>query len=349
MHPFTPIPATPVPLVPEAPIAEPLHPRPADPSEWRWLPHEPPPPTSTGAPGAPTPTLADAHDMGSDTPASRATSSYAVATRALVRPVTSTAAELGPTAQSTLPVNGASSRHSAGVTGRQATTDPNTTASVLPRLPRGAVPHPAQADACALTDAALPDTIGASAFNGPPGSLSHAQSDTTAFLTPAAQLKPHLSASTPAPPSAPGTDAAVAVAAAATLSPSHLFLPPCRSWGNEEDRLDLYVWDYCQRRGYLSAANALAADAGLPFSPEIPLKTTQGLLFEYALLPSAETGLSTNLYSLYFRPAVKVLGDFLGPVPGACKVEGVRGAVLRTGVGGANIHAVPGRGAKVPC
>lgn len=57
--------------------------------------------------------------------------------------------------------------------------------------------------------------------------------------------------------------------------------PQGRNWGNEADKLDLYVWDYCKRRGYHSAAKALAADAGLSDAPEIPLKTPQGLLFEY--------------------------------------------------------------------
>lgn len=69
-----------------------------------------------------------------------------------------------------------------------------------------------------------------------------------------------------------------------SVAPTDMAPPPPsrRNWGNEADKLDLYVWDYCKRRGYNAAAQALTTDAGLGEVPEVPLKTPQGLLFEYA-------------------------------------------------------------------
>ncbi len=54
-----------------------------------------------------------------------------------------------------------------------------------------------------------------------------------------------------------------------------------RVWGEEATKLDVYVWDYLSRRGFNSAAKALMNEAGMTEPPEVPLKTPQGLLFEY--------------------------------------------------------------------
>ncbi|KAJ1600522.1 hypothetical protein NDA14_001007 [Ustilago hordei] len=54
-----------------------------------------------------------------------------------------------------------------------------------------------------------------------------------------------------------------------------------RVWGEEATKLDVYVWDYLSRRGFSSAAKALMNEAGMTEPPEVPLKTPQGLLFEY--------------------------------------------------------------------
>ncbi|PWZ03280.1 hypothetical protein BCV70DRAFT_14446 [Testicularia cyperi] len=54
-----------------------------------------------------------------------------------------------------------------------------------------------------------------------------------------------------------------------------------RIWGEEATKLDVYVWDYLTRRGFNSAAKALMNEAGMTEPPEVPLKTPQGLLFEY--------------------------------------------------------------------
>lgn len=45
-------------------------------------------------------------------------------------------------------------------------------------------------------------------------------------------------------------------------------------------RLDVYVWDYLCRRGFQRAAKSLLSEAGMAESPDVPLKTPQGLLFE---------------------------------------------------------------------
>ena len=49
----------------------------------------------------------------------------------------------------------------------------------------------------------------------------------------------------------------------------------------QADKLDLYVWEYLQRRNYKQSAAALVSDSGLPEQPEVPIRTPQGLLFEY--------------------------------------------------------------------
>ncbi|CDW97178.1 hypothetical protein [Sporisorium scitamineum] len=54
-----------------------------------------------------------------------------------------------------------------------------------------------------------------------------------------------------------------------------------RIWGEEATKLDVYVWDYLSRRGFNSAAKALMNEAGMTEPPEVPLRTPQGLLFEY--------------------------------------------------------------------
>lgn len=54
-----------------------------------------------------------------------------------------------------------------------------------------------------------------------------------------------------------------------------------RAWGEEATKLDVYVWDYLSRRGFNSAAKALMNEAGMTEPPEVPLRTPQGLLFEY--------------------------------------------------------------------
>lgn len=54
-----------------------------------------------------------------------------------------------------------------------------------------------------------------------------------------------------------------------------------RAWGEEATKLDVYVWDYLIRRGFARAAQILIDEAGMTDAPDVPLKTPQGLLFEY--------------------------------------------------------------------
>ncbi|PWN19178.1 hypothetical protein BCV69DRAFT_46651 [Microstroma glucosiphilum] len=54
-----------------------------------------------------------------------------------------------------------------------------------------------------------------------------------------------------------------------------------RLWGEEATKLDVYVWDYLTRRGFNGAAKTLVSEAQMNEPPDVPLKTPQGLLFEY--------------------------------------------------------------------
>lgn len=84
-------------------------------------------------------------------------------------------------------------------------------------------------------------------------------------------------------PNAPADTSTTLGASSVTSNMAPEKSSPSVNWGREADKLDVYVWDYCKRRGYHSAAKALTSDAGLPDVPETPLKTPQGFLFEYVL------------------------------------------------------------------
>ncbi|CEH12420.1 WD40 repeat-containing protein [Ceraceosorus bombacis] len=58
-------------------------------------------------------------------------------------------------------------------------------------------------------------------------------------------------------------------------------LPETAAWGDEATKLDVYVWDYLTRRGFHGSAKTLVSEAGMVEIPQVPLRTPQGLLFEY--------------------------------------------------------------------
>ncbi|MCO5589637.1 hypothetical protein L7F22_043605 [Adiantum nelumboides] len=54
-----------------------------------------------------------------------------------------------------------------------------------------------------------------------------------------------------------------------------------RQGSEEASKLDVYVWDYLTRRGFNNTAKILQNEARLGESPDVALKTPQGLLYEY--------------------------------------------------------------------
>lgn len=45
-------------------------------------------------------------------------------------------------------------------------------------------------------------------------------------------------------------------------------------------RFNIYIWDYCQKRGYMGTAQKLVEEAMLPPAPRPPIDAKQGLLYE---------------------------------------------------------------------
>jgi hypothetical protein len=45
-------------------------------------------------------------------------------------------------------------------------------------------------------------------------------------------------------------------------------------------RFNIYIYDYCNKRGFRNTAQALAAEAGLDQDAQPPINAKQGLLFE---------------------------------------------------------------------
>ncbi|PWN49077.1 hypothetical protein IE53DRAFT_164403 [Violaceomyces palustris] len=78
-----------------------------------------------------------------------------------------------------------------------------------------------------------------------------------------------------------------------------------RTWGEEATKLDVYVWDYLSRRGFSGAAKALMSEAGMAEPPDVPLRTPQGLLFEYWAIFwdvfAARTGRGSGEASAYYE------------------------------------------------
>jgi hypothetical protein len=65
-----------------------------------------------------------------------------------------------------------------------------------------------------------------------------------------------------------------------------------RSSGSESNvrifrsrRFNIYIYDYCFKRGFRKTARELLTEAGIPPDSNPPINARQGLLFEY--VPSA--------------------------------------------------------------
>lgn len=52
-----------------------------------------------------------------------------------------------------------------------------------------------------------------------------------------------------------------------------------------QSRFNIYIYDYCTKRGYQRTADALLSEAGLPEESIPPINAKQGLLFEYVFPP----------------------------------------------------------------
>ena len=48
-----------------------------------------------------------------------------------------------------------------------------------------------------------------------------------------------------------------------------------------DDRFNIYIYDYCKKRGFDKTCEALEDEAGVPPLSEPPINAKQGLLFEY--------------------------------------------------------------------
>ncbi len=45
-------------------------------------------------------------------------------------------------------------------------------------------------------------------------------------------------------------------------------------------RFNIYIYDYCMKRGFTKTANELLMEAGIPPQSHPPINAKQGLLFE---------------------------------------------------------------------
>ena len=61
-----------------------------------------------------------------------------------------------------------------------------------------------------------------------------------------------------------------------------LIFAPCSLSLILRRRFNIYIWDYCQKRGYLGTAQKLVEEAKLPPTPRPPIDAKQGLLYECA-------------------------------------------------------------------
>ena len=61
--------------------------------------------------------------------------------------------------------------------------------------------------------------------------------------------------------------------------PSGVPLMPC-PWGLLSRRFNIYIYDYCYKRGYKKTAKELLQEADIPIDSKPPINARQGLLFE---------------------------------------------------------------------
>ena len=85
----------------------------------------------------------------------------------------------------------------------------------------------------------------------------------------------------------------------------YLFLTP------PSPRFNIYILDYCKKRGYRKTANELVAEADISPDSKPPINAQQGLLFEFVPLCSLSTRLIRSLgggayFGCYFRPKTMV-------------------------------------------
>lgn len=83
-------------------------------------------------------------------------------------------------------------------------------------------------------------------------------------------------------------------------------------------RFNIYIYDYCNKRGFVKTARELVNEAEIPVESQPPINAKQGLLFEYASYP---TELRFLLAHLHFAQVVEC---FLGIIPSKKQRNGVR-------------------------
>ena len=79
-----------------------------------------------------------------------------------------------------------------------------------------------------------------------------------------------------------------------------LFSPlPCPLSHPPALRFNIYILDYCKKRGYHKTATQLVTEADIPPESKPPINAQQGLLFESAFspLPSHLSPLSNSLFT----------------------------------------------------
>lgn len=64
------------------------------------------------------------------------------------------------------------------------------------------------------------------------------------------------------------------------------FLSPHLSLTSPSPRFNIYILDYCKKRGYRKTANELVIEADISPDSKPPINAQQGLLFEFVPLYS---------------------------------------------------------------
>lgn len=61
------------------------------------------------------------------------------------------------------------------------------------------------------------------------------------------------------------------------------------------NRFNIYIWDYCTKRGYANTARELVEEAKLGPTPRPPIDAKQGLLYEWVQLSTSSVKFEFNL------------------------------------------------------
>lgn len=68
-----------------------------------------------------------------------------------------------------------------------------------------------------------------------------------------------------------------------------LSISPVNGLANARHRFNIYIYDYCNKRGFHKTANALLSEADIPEESQPPINAKQGLLFEYVIIHNMHT------------------------------------------------------------